>query len=128
MSELWKSMALVRSEWVLEASFKNFLFYISHYQQDLIPILPTIFEVFANFTATIEGCEKVSLTVSNIFDILTKLEVLLDHYTIEYPDIAIVTRVLENILKMHTFSAMAELLSKSKIISCLVDLLKEVNI
>lgn len=52
MGDIWKAIALIRSEAILGSSFKNFMFYIQNYQatEDIAGI---ILEVFGNFTATI---------------------------------------------------------------------------
>jgi hypothetical protein len=52
MGDIWKAIALLRSEAILESSFKNFMYYIQHYQatEDIAGI---ILEVFGNFTATV---------------------------------------------------------------------------
>lgn len=52
MGDIWKAMAMVRSEAILESSFKNFMYYIQHYDATEY-IAGIVLEVFANFTATI---------------------------------------------------------------------------
>lgn len=78
MGEVWKAVSLVRSEAILELSFSEFLFYFEHCS-DLIQI-ETVFEVLANFTATIEGHEKTSLSITGCFHVITKLVTFFSDY------------------------------------------------
>ena len=78
MGEVWTAIAMVRSPAIFELSFSQFLFYIRHHL-DFIRI-GTVFEVLANFTATIEGHEKTSLRISSCFQVISKLEIFFSDY------------------------------------------------
>lgn len=62
----------------------------------------------------------MSIDTNDIYAIIGKLDILLDNFTFGDTDLAIVGRILENIIKLKTFSAVVGLLLDSQIIPSLL--------
>lgn len=103
--------------------------YIAHYPE-ITPngSLSIVLEVFANFTAAVEGHEKVALPIDNLFDIIRSLEHIFDGFVMNDNDLGLALRILENITKLHYFHAIVELLIESKIFPQLLEILNETEL
>jgi hypothetical protein len=65
--------------------------------------MPTILEIFANFTAKIEGYEKSILSVTDLFTVIEKLSLILHNYNLDGPAMGNLMRALSNMFQTHYF-------------------------